>query len=68
MNKTMRNVLAQVFLVAAMAASYWAGVEVADHRAPEPNVFSFNDGFRDAKWDDCQQGYAAACDWLHDRR
>ncbi|MFJ5066497.1 hypothetical protein ACIQC7_08780 [Kitasatospora sp. NPDC088556] len=68
MSKTARNAFARVLLVAALAASYWAGVEVANHQAPDASVFSFNDGFSDAKWDDCQQGFAAACDWLHDRR
>jgi uncharacterized membrane protein len=27
-------------------------------------VTHFNDGFMDAKQDDCDQGFKAACDWL----
>ena len=29
------------------------------------NVDSFNDGFSDSKSDDCAQGFATACEWLH---
>jgi hypothetical protein len=31
-------------------------------------VSDFNDGFRDAKVDDCEQGFKAACDWLRSVR
>ena len=27
-------------------------------------VTAYNDGFSDAKADDCTQGFTAACDWL----
>lgn len=29
-----------------------------------PPVADFNDGWRDAKVDDCEQGFKPACDWL----
>jgi hypothetical protein len=32
----------------------------------DPHAADFNDGFRDAKADDCEQGFKAACDWLRD--
>lgn len=31
-------------------------------------VATFNDGFADAKLDDCQQGFAPACAWLNHRK
>ncbi|MFJ9771848.1 hypothetical protein ACIRVF_11440 [Kitasatospora sp. NPDC101157] len=64
----MRNFIVRMALVSAMVGSFYVGY-LADHPpTPSPSVGAFNDGFEDAKWDDCQQGYAAACDWLHDRR
>ncbi len=35
---------------------------------PDSSVAQFNDGFRDSKTDDCQQGAAVACQWLHQTR
>lgn len=32
-------------------------------RGPD-EVTTFNAGFSDSKLDDCQQGFAPACDWL----
>ncbi|MFJ6680570.1 hypothetical protein [Streptomyces werraensis] len=32
--------------------------------APVDPVATFNDGFAEAKQDDCEQGSAAACEWV----
>lgn len=31
-------------------------------------VATFNDGFATSKQDDCEQGFAPACAWLHSTR
>ncbi|WP_327068746.1 hypothetical protein [Kitasatospora sp. NBC_01302] len=38
----------------------------ARHHA-HATVTDFNDGFADSKHDDCEQGFAAACQWLEAR-
>jgi hypothetical protein len=71
-----RWIAVAAILLAIVGAAYMLG----RHKAPEPvhgpvttattiirtadDVTSFNDGFTDAKRDDCQQGYQAACQWL----
>ncbi|MFF7800232.1 hypothetical protein [Streptomyces olivaceus] len=32
--------------------------------APQDTVSVFNDGFTEAKQDDCEQGSEAACEWV----
>ncbi|WMI34802.1 hypothetical protein SEA_MARAV_80 [Streptomyces phage Marav] len=32
--------------------------------APVDPVATFNDGWADAKQDDCEQGFAGACEWV----
>lgn len=60
-------------VVTVLLASLLAGIGSAvaygltAHRA-DSSVSQFNDGFRDAKADDCQQGVAVACQWLTDNR
>lgn len=40
----------------------------APERAREGTVSSFNDGFRDSKYDDCLQGFQNACEWLKETK
>lgn len=39
-------------------------VKAANAPHTAPSVTSFNDGFADSKQDDCEQGFAPACEWL----
>jgi hypothetical protein len=39
-------------------------VTVTTEGKQAPRVADFNDGWRDAKVDDCEQGFKPACDWL----
>jgi hypothetical protein len=36
----------------------------APERTPSTVTVTFNDGFADAKQDDCEQGFEAACQWV----
>jgi hypothetical protein len=36
----------------------------ASPQPPAWQVATFNDGFADAKQDDCEQGFKAACEWV----
>jgi hypothetical protein len=54
-------------LIAALIAVTGSAVAYGLTR-PDSSVSQFNDGFRDAKADDCQQGVAVACQWLTDNR
>ena len=59
---------------ACLAVFGITGAVAANHPAPQPaisgarlagaTVRTFNDGFTDAKRDDCQQGFQPACRWL----
>lgn len=56
--------------VAVSVPSAGPAVSASTHRAAAPvsrTVQDFNDGFKAAKEDDCQQGYGPACAWLHHR-
>jgi len=55
-------------LLTTLAAGFLLGATLqaafeARHES-SPAVTDFNSGFSDAKRDDCQQGFAAACQWL----
>ncbi|MFD0407267.1 hypothetical protein [Kitasatospora sp. NPDC127116] len=62
-------------VVVGLLFAYWLGVDrvvgtvwhnivwlVTPHDAD--NVTVFNDGFYESKFDDCEQGFQAACEWL----
>lgn len=57
--------------VAAMVTAGTVAIATAPASAATPGstasatVRSYNDGFTDAKLDDCQQGFSAACTWVH---
>lgn len=56
----MRRVLFLILPPIVSALCFWAGL----HLGSEGDVRPFNDGFYDSKYDDCQQGFQPACDWL----
>lgn len=41
-----------------------ATITLTTEEKQAPRVADFNDGWRDAKVDDCEQGFKPACDWL----
>ncbi|MFF9644750.1 hypothetical protein [Kitasatospora aureofaciens] len=57
-----RRFLATLAAGALLGAPIQAAYD-ARHQAAAA-VTDFNDGFSDSKADDCQQGFAAACQWL----
>jgi hypothetical protein len=70
-------VLCSLVVVAFMASVGAARSDDGAHRTRPPATVTvrvggesapggaeFDDGFRDAKVDDCEQGFKAACDWL----
>lgn len=58
--------LRRAFVAASIAV--FALVGCASPVAPETpltmHLDSFNDGFKDSKQDDCEQGFKPACAWL----
>ncbi|PPT14825.1 hypothetical protein [Streptomyces cinnamoneus] len=59
------------FLLALAAGALLLGAPIqhgydARHHA-HATVTDFNDGFADSKRDDCEHGFAAACQWLEAR-
>jgi hypothetical protein len=59
----------KVALVAFMVLAFLGGTAMTHADTPVrqhgPSVVGqFNDGFAEAKQDDCEQGFQPACDWL----
>ncbi|MFE2104330.1 hypothetical protein ACFXAF_00410 [Kitasatospora sp. NPDC059463] len=66
-----RYLLANFLMTTIVAGvGFWLGVALHPDLGGQREssaVVEFNSGFSDAKRDDCQQGFAAACRWLDAR-
>ncbi|MFJ5882697.1 hypothetical protein [Kitasatospora cineracea] len=63
----MTRVIRGTVLLTAFLAAWGMGIvleKVAEDRHNGAAVVQFNKGFRDAKQDDCEQGFRPACEWL----
>ncbi|MFD8594528.1 hypothetical protein ACFV1L_05965 [Kitasatospora sp. NPDC059646] len=64
----MTTIVRGVVLVVAVAVAYALGFALdkgtGTTDGDPASVVQFNSGFRDAKQDDCEQGFRLACEWL----
>jgi hypothetical protein len=60
----MQNIRRALVCAVVAAAALVGCSALAAEPSPTYIVTHFNDGFRDAKQDDCEQGFKPACDWL----
>ena len=61
--RTLLGVLAGLVLGCALTWSLTTSPEAPEIH-PQTVTVTFNDGFADAKQDDCEQGFEAACEWV----
>lgn len=69
MNRIAKIAAVAAIIISIFALGALAGVLATNHHAAPAasttSVSSFNDGWATSKQDDCQQGFTAACTWLH---
>jgi hypothetical protein len=54
-----------IMLMIAAAVGTYRGVTMHTHTTKvDSTVKDFNEGFADSKQDDCEQGFAPACEWI----
>ncbi|MFB8199360.1 hypothetical protein [Kitasatospora purpeofusca] len=67
----MRNILARAALLGAIVGAFFVG-DLVDHQEPQkakPGISRghvYGEGFADSKAEDCDMGFASACDWFKD--
>lgn len=57
-------IAAAPFIIALMGGAGMGIYDAATHRDDANTVRDFNAGFGDAQRDNCEQGFAPACEWL----